>query len=109
MALTDLAVKTKQGVVPTSELMENMSDDELIELLSSVRGIGKWSVEMLLIFRLGRPDVMPATDLGIRKGFAVTYKLDELPAPPEILEYSERWKPYRTVASWYLWRANELM
>ncbi len=108
MALTDLAIKTKSGIVPSMEQMEAMSDAELIDLLSSVRGIGRWTVEMLLMFRLGRMDVMPSTDLGIRKGFAVTYKLAELPSPKEVFDYAQRWQPYRTVGSWYLWRANEI-
>jgi 3-methyladenine DNA glycosylase/8-oxoguanine DNA glycosylase len=88
--------------------MHGMSDDQLIERLVAVRGVGRWTVEMLLIFRLGRLDVLPATDYGIRKGFAITYKLADLPTPKEILTYGEKWKPFRSVASWYLWRANEL-
>jgi 3-methyladenine DNA glycosylase/8-oxoguanine DNA glycosylase len=108
VALIDLAVKTKEGLVPALEEMHGMSDDQLIERLVAVRGVGRWTVEMLLIFRLGRLDVLPATDYGIRKGFAITYKLADLPTPKEILTYGEKWKPFRSVASWYLWRANEL-
>jgi 3-methyladenine DNA glycosylase/8-oxoguanine DNA glycosylase len=84
-----------------------MTDGEIVERLTAVRGIGRWTVEMLLIFRLGRPDVLPADDYGIRKGFAVTFKKRTLPAPRDIEKRGERWKPYRTVASWYLWRAAE--
>jgi len=108
LALLDLAIKTKEGLVPDLEAMHAMSDDELIERLCAVRGVGRWTVEMLLVFRLGRLDVLPSTDYGIRKGFALTYKLDQLPAPREIIAYGQRWKPFRTVASWYLWRALEL-
>jgi DNA-3-methyladenine glycosylase II len=103
-ALIDLACKTKTGLVPTLEEMADLTDEELIERLCAVRGVGRWTVEMLLMFRLGRGDVVPATDYGIRKGFAYTYKLDDLPAPREIIDHAERWRPFRTVASWYLWR-----
>ncbi|MBI2809641.1 MAG: DNA-3-methyladenine glycosylase 2 family protein [Candidatus Melainabacteria bacterium] len=108
MALIDLAEKTVSGVVPTVDQLHSMPDDEIIERLVSIRGVGKWTVEMLLIFRLGRLDVMPATDYGIRKGFALTYRLADLPAPKEIIAHAEIWKPYRTLASWYLWRCLEL-
>jgi 3-methyladenine DNA glycosylase/8-oxoguanine DNA glycosylase len=84
-----------------------MEDDAIIERLTSVRGIGRWTVEMLLIFRLGRPDVLPADDYGIRKGFARAYARGELPARKDVETYGVRWKPYRTVASWYLWRTAE--
>jgi 3-methyladenine DNA glycosylase/8-oxoguanine DNA glycosylase len=107
-ALKDLALKTKEGVVPTLAEMDTMSDEELIERLSSVRGIGPWTVEMLLIFRLGRLDVLPATDYGVRKGFAITFKLEELPTPGHVLDHGKRWKPFRSVAAWYLWRATNL-
>jgi DNA-3-methyladenine glycosylase II len=85
-----------------------MSDEELIERIDSVRGIGRWTVEMLLLFRLARPDVLAADDYGIRKGFAKLHKLAELPKPKELLAYGERWRPHRSVASWYLWRAAEM-
>jgi len=84
-----------------------MSDDELVERLVSVRGIGAWSVEMFLIFRLGRPDVLPIHDLGVRKGWSVTYGRKHMPQPKELLAFGERWRPYRTIASWYMWRAFE--
>lgn len=105
LAMKDLAKKTIDGVVPTLEEAHKLSDDELIKRLVSVRGIGAWTVEMFLIFRLGRPDVLPIHDLGVRKGWAITYGKKYMPAPKELLKFGERWRPYRTVASWYMWRA----
>ena len=107
-AIQDLAEKTIDGIVPGSDTINDVADDDLMERLTSVRGIGQWTVEMLMMFRLGRPDVLPATDLGIRKGFGLLYDHSELPKPKYILEFGETWRPYRTVASWYLWRALEL-
>jgi len=107
-ALKDLAAKTVDGVVPTLRQLRRMDDEEIIGRLSGIRGIGRWTVEMLLIFRLGRPDVLPVGDYAIRKGFALTYETGELPSPKELTQYAERWRPYRTVASWYLWRALDL-
>ena len=107
LAMKDLARKTLAGVVPTLELAHEMSDEELVERLVSVRGIGVWSVEMFLIFRLGRPDVLPIHDLGVRKGWSITYGKRRMPKPKELLAFGERWRPYRTVASWYMWRAFE--
>jgi len=108
LAIRDLAAKTLDGTVPTVKKANRMSDEELVERLDSVRGIGRWTVEMLLIFRLARPDVLAVDDYGIRKGFAKIHKLAELPKPKELLAYGERWRPYRSVASWYLWRAAEM-
>ncbi len=108
LAVKDLAEKTRAGVLPEIEELSEMDDQEIVEILSSVRGIGEWTAQMLLIFRLGRPDVMPANDYGVRKGLAKAYKLDDLPSPKELLGYAEKWRPYRTVASWYLWRVLEL-
>ncbi len=108
LAIRDLAAKALDGTVPTAKQAHRMSDEELIERLDSVRGIGRWTVEMLLIFRLGRPDVLPVDDYGVRKGFAKMRKLAELPKPKELMAYGERWRPYRSVASWYLWRAAEM-
>lgn len=105
LAMKDLAKKTIDGVVPTLEEAHKLSDDELVKRLVSVRGIGAWTVEMFLIFRLGRPDVLPIHDLGVRKGWAITYGKKHMPAPKELLKFGERWRPYRTVASWYMWRA----
>lgn len=107
LAMKDLAKKTLGGVVPTLARARAMSDDELVERLVSVRGIGVWSVEMFLIFRLGRPDVLPVHDLGVRKGWSVTYGKKHMPTAKELLAFGERWRPYRTVASWYMWRAFE--
>ena len=107
LSLRDLAGKTVSGEIPTLAEIRLMEDDAIIERLTSVRGIGRWTVEMLLIFRLGRPDVLPADDYGIRKGFALAYTQGELPARKDVEAHGVRWKPYRTVASWYLWRLAE--
>jgi 3-methyladenine DNA glycosylase/8-oxoguanine DNA glycosylase len=106
-AMKDLAQKTIEGIVPTHEEALKLSDDELVERLISVRGIGDWTVEMFLIFRLGRPDVLPIHDLGVQKGWSVAYGKKHKPRPAELLAFGERWRPYRTVASWYMWRAFE--
>jgi 3-methyladenine DNA glycosylase/8-oxoguanine DNA glycosylase len=108
LAMKDLAQKTIDGVVPTLEDAQKMSDEELVERLISVRGIGAWTVEMFLIFRLGRPDVLPIHDLGVQKGWAITYRKRKIPKPKELLKFGERWRPWRTVASWYMWRAVHL-
>src|SRR5215472_13151383 len=107
LAIRDLAAKTLDGTVPTVRAAHKMSDDELVEHLTQVRGIGRWTVEMLLIFRLGRPDVLAVDDYGVRKGFAKMNRMDELPKPKELQAYGEKWRPYRSVACWYLWRAAE--
>src|ERR1700723_2247199 len=106
-AMKDLAQKTIDGIVPTLEAAGLLSDEELVERLISVRGIGAWTVEMFLIFRLGRPDVLPIHDYGVQKGTSVTYGKKRMPKPKELLAFGERWRPYRTVASWYMWRAFE--
>jgi len=105
LAMKDLAKKTIEGVVPSLEESERLSDEELVKRLVSVRGIGAWTVEMFLIFRLGRPDVLPIHDLGVQKGWSVAYGKKHKPSPKELLAFGERWRPYRTVASWYMWRA----
>lgn len=107
-AIKDIAAKTLEGVVPKSEAIRRMSNEEIMERLTVVRGVGPWTVEMLLIFTLGRTDVLPTTDYGVRKGFALTYGRAELPKPKELLEFGERWRPHRTTAAWYFWRALEL-
>jgi DNA-3-methyladenine glycosylase II len=107
-ALRDLAAKAADGTVPTLARLRRMPDEEIVERLTRVRGVGRWTVEMLLMFRLGRPDVLPVGDFAVRKGFALAYGLDESPKPKELMEYGERWRPYRSVASWYMWRAVEL-
>jgi 3-methyladenine DNA glycosylase/8-oxoguanine DNA glycosylase len=108
LAIRDLAAKALDGTVPTVRAAHRMSDDALVEHLTSVRGIGRWTVEMLLIFRLGRPDVLAVDDYGVRKGFAKMHRLDELPKPKELQALGEKWRPYRSVACWYLWRAAEM-
>jgi 3-methyladenine DNA glycosylase/8-oxoguanine DNA glycosylase len=107
VAMKDLARKTLDGVVPSHADALKLSDEELIERLTAVRGIGAWTVEMFLIFRLGRPDILPIHDLAVKKGWSVTYGKKHMPKPKELLAFGERWRPYRTVASWYLWRAFE--
>ena len=107
-SVKDIAAKTLDGTVPATRAMAKMSDAEIIERLTSIRGVGQWTVEMLLLFKLGRPDVLPVHDYGVRKGFGVAYRRVELPKPLELLEHGERWRPFRSVASWYMWRALEL-
>ncbi len=107
LAMKDLARRAIEGIVPTHDEALLLSDEELVERLVSVRGIGGWTVEMFLIFRLGRPDVLPIHDLGVKKGWSVAYRKKHMPKPQELLKFGERWRPYRTVASWYMWRAFE--
>jgi 3-methyladenine DNA glycosylase/8-oxoguanine DNA glycosylase len=108
LAIKDLSAKANDGVVPGLAELERLGDAAIVERLTEIRGIGQWTVEMMLIFRLGRPDVLPASDYGVRKGFARAFRKKELPTPREILARGERWRPFRTVASWYLWRVSEL-
>lgn len=117
LAIRDLAAKTVDGTVPSLGRIRRMSDDAIIEQLTQVRGVGRWTVEMFLMFRLGRPDVLPVSDYGIRKGFALTFQglkpeqkvtLDLLPKPEVMEKRARRWGPWRSVASWYLWRACDL-
>jgi len=104
-ALKDLAAKTIDGTVPSGRALLRMTDDEIITRLTTVRGIGRWTVEMLLLFDLGRPDVWPVDDYGVRKGFAKTFRRRELPTPKQLMKLGEKWRPYRSVAAWYFWRA----
>jgi len=108
LAVKDLSAKVLDGTVPTLKALTKMEDAEIVSRLTEVRGIGPWTVEMLLIFRLGRPDVLPVSDFGVRKGFMLTYGKPEMPSPKELLEHGERWRPFRSVASWYMWRALDL-
>lgn len=103
-ALQDLAAKAIDGTLPTAAVIRRLDDDAIVDRLVAVRGIGRWTVEMLLIFQLGRPDVLPVDDFGVRNGFRIAYKRP-MPTPQELLRYGERWRPYRTAAAWYLWRA----
>jgi methylated-DNA-[protein]-cysteine S-methyltransferase len=107
-ALRDLARHAEAGEVPSLSVARRMTDDEIVERLTRVRGIGRWTVQMLLIFRLGRADVLPIHDYGVRKGFAVAYGKRKLPAPKDLEKHGARWRPYRTAASWYLWRVSDL-
>lgn len=107
LALQDLAARTLDGTVPTSRAIKRLDDEAIVERLIAIRGVGRWTVEMLLIFRLGRPDVLPVDDFGLRNGFRIAYGRRSMPTPKEMLRYGQRWKPYRTTASWYLWRAAD--
>ena len=107
-AIKDLAAKTIEGVVPTLAVLERLEDEEIITRLTAVRGIGRWTVEMLLLFDLGRLDVWPVDDYGVRKGYAKTFRKRKLPTPKQLLAIGEKWRPYRSVAAWYFWRALEL-
>ena len=108
LSIRDLASKTIDGDIPTLAEAHRMDDEDLIERLTEVRGIGRWTVEMLLISRLGRPDVLPVDDYGIRAGYAAAFRKRKFPAPKDLVKPGAKWKPYRTVASWYLWRAADL-
>ena len=108
LALKDLALKATKGIVPTRKIAESLSDDELISRLTSVRGIGPWTVQMFLIFTLARPDVFPSDDYGVRNGYKLAYRKRDMPKPKVLAKFGERWKPYRSTASWYLWRAVDL-
>ena len=104
-AIRGLAEAALSGVIPTREVIATMDDEAIVAQLTTLRGIGRWTVEMLLMFHLARPDVLPATDYGVRAGFKLLYKKKELPTPRELLAYGERWRPWRSTAAWYLWRA----
>jgi DNA-3-methyladenine glycosylase II len=106
-AIKDLAAKTVDGTVPSGPVLLKMSDDKIIARLTTVRGIGRWTVEMLLLFDLGRPDVWPVDDYGVRKGFAKTFGKRKLPTPKQLMKHGEKWRPYRSVAAWYFWRAQD--
>lgn len=108
LALRDLAAKCLDGTVPNKRQLARMSDEEIIERVSEVRGIGRWTVEMMLIFRLGRPNVLPVDDYGVRKGMQRLYHMRELPAKEAMLRRARCWQPWCSVASWYMWRCAEL-
>ena len=107
-ALKDLAAKTIDGTVPSTRALAKMSDEEIIEQLITVRGIGRWTVEMLLLFDLGRPDVWPVHDYGVQKGFAKTFGRRKLPKPKQLMKLGEKFRPHRSVAAWYFWRALDV-
>jgi DNA-3-methyladenine glycosylase II len=104
-ALKDLAAKTIDGTVPSAAALAKMSDEEIVERLIQVRGIGRWTVEMLLLFDLARPDVWPIHDYGVQKGFAKTFGKRKLPTPKQMLKHGKKFAPHRSVAAWYFWRA----
>ncbi len=106
-SIRDITAKTLSGVVPASGQIVKLSDDEIVARLTEVRGVGRWTVEMLLIFQLGRPDILPADDFGVRTGFRHAYKKRELPTVKELLAFGERWRPHRTTAAWFLWCAAD--
>ena len=107
LAVQDLAKKSCEGELPNARRLSVMSDAEVIEKLCEVRGIGPWTAQMLLMFNLGRPDVMPATDLGVQKGVQVVYRMKSLPAPEQVMKKTSHLAPYRSAASWYFWRAAD--
>jgi len=106
-AIRDIAAKTLDGTIPASRQIEKLGDEEIIERLTEARGVGRWTVEMLLIFQLGRKDVLPVDDFGVRSGFRVAYKKREMPKSKALLKFGERWRPHGTTAAWYLWRAAD--
>ncbi len=108
LAVKDLAAKLKAGTLPAIDVIEALDDEAIIQHLIQVRGIGRWTAEMFLMFQLGRPDVLPVDDLGVRKGFMLLYGLDAMPDKKALTAHAECWRPFRSVASWYLWRAVEL-
>jgi len=107
-ALHDLASKTLTGTVPDSQTLMSLDDESIIERLTAVHGIGRWTVQMMLMFQLGRSDVMPADDYGVRRGFQLTYRKRKMPTAGELGKFAHRWSPYRSAAAWYLWRAVDL-
>lgn len=109
LSIHDIALKALDGTVPNSRRILTLGDEEIIDRLTSIRGVGRWTVQMLLIFKLGRPDVLPVDDFGVRKGFAMLHGLEEPPKPRALMEHGERWKPHRTAAAWYLWRAVDVL
>ena len=107
-AIRDIAAKAQAGIVPPKRALTKLSDDEIIARLTECRGVGRWTVEMFLMSTLGRQDVLPVDDFGVRNGYRIAYGLDEMPKPKELLVLGEAWRPYRTTASWYLWRAADM-
>jgi DNA-3-methyladenine glycosylase II len=106
-AIRDIAAKAAEGVVPTRRVAARLSDAELIERLTVIRGVGRWTVEMLLMFTLGRKDILPVDDFGVREGYRLLYALEAQPKPRDMAALGEAWAPYRSVAAWYLWRAAD--
>jgi len=107
LAIQDLAVKSLDGTLKPLRSLARLSDEEVVENLCRVRGIGPWTAQMFLIFDLGRPDVMPATDLGVQKGVQTVYGISELPSPDEVRDRTRHLAPYRSAASWYFWKVAD--
>ena len=107
--IRDLAQKTIDGAVPSLKECDSLTDAEIVERLTSIKGVGRWTVEMLLIFNQGRPDILPVHDLGVRRGFQVAYRKRKLPEPEQLERYGRKWMPYRTTAAWYLWRTADFL
>lgn len=107
LAIQDIAAKTREGLVPSLEEASSLADAELIERLVAIRGVGRWTVEMLLIFTLGRGDILPVDDFGVREGWRLLNGLEVQPKPKELAAIGEAWKPWRSIAAWYLWRAAD--
>ena len=106
-ALRDIAAKTLDGTIPSPRQIAKLNDEEIIKRLTEARGVGRWTVEMLLIFQLGRPDVLPVDDFGVRNGFRIAYNKRAMPKPKALLKFGRRWRPHATVAAWYLWGAAD--
>ena len=107
-AIRDISAKALDGTVPTRRVIAKWGDDEIVDHLSQCRGVGRWTVEMFLMFTLGRQDVLPIDDFGVQNGFRLAYGLEAMPKPKELLAFGEKWRPHRTTAAWYLWRAVDL-
>lgn len=107
LAMKDICTRVNEGKIPTTSLIEQMSDADIYAQLMEARGVGMWTVDMLMMFTLCRPDVMPVTDYGVRKGFQILYRKRSLPSPKQLLKHSEKWQPHRSVAALYLWRIAE--
>jgi DNA-3-methyladenine glycosylase II len=106
-AIRDIVAKTLDGTISSSRQIEKLTDEEIIERLTAARGVGRWTVEMLLIFQLGRKDVLPVDDFGVRNGFRIAYKKRAMPKPKALLAFGKKWRPHGTTAAWYLWRAAD--
>lgn len=107
LAMRDICARVNAGKIPNAAQITQMSDTEIYSQLMEIRGVGSWTVDMLMLFTLCRPDVMPVTDYGVRKGFQVLYRKRKLPTPQQLVKFSEKWRPYRSVAALYLWRIAE--
>lgn len=108
LALRDIAAKALDGTIPERRVIARLADEAIIERLIVVRGVGRWTIEMLLMFTLARPDVLPVDDFGVRAGFKLAYGKRQMPTPKALRTFGERWAPHRTTAAWYLWRALDL-